>query len=349
MQVIEVTNKQQIRKFRKFRKKLYQGDPFYVSTVEFTVDMLLFRSTQFAARCVMKPVMIEDNGKTVAEGILIKYPYDDFVQIAFFEALENQENAVELIKDKAKAFAEEMKVNRIIVGLNGHLSYGVGLSLDMNKANTFDSMYSKLYYPDYFRDAESYQLVAFRNRVDAMVNKLSYRPSRITVRPIDFSCFSKEMAFFKEICDATIGKTFLYSPTEERHFEELIGQMKFFLRPENLLLAFDGNEAVGFLFWHPDYNEILKKGKQNSLISIACRYSLFKKKITTFKINSIGVKPEYRGFLTCNLLYEMSKYVRDYIYAETNFVWRSNFDSMSLNEYAIKKIERNFAVYEYRI
>lgn len=115
------------------------------------------------------------------------------------------------------------------------------------------------------------------------------------------------------------------------------------------MLAFDGNEAVGFLFWHPDYNEILKKGKQNSLISIACRYSLFKKKITTFKINSIGVKPEYRGFLTCNLLYEMSKYVRDYIYAETNFVWRSNFDSMSLNEYAIKKIERNFAVYEYRI
>ena len=36
------------------------------------------------------------------------------------------------------------------MGLCGHLSYGVGFTVDINKPNTFDSLYTKQYYADYF-------------------------------------------------------------------------------------------------------------------------------------------------------------------------------------------------------
>ena len=349
MNCIQLINKKQIKQFKEFRRKLYKDDPFYVSTVEFTVDMLLNKTTKFAKSCIIRPIMIEENQSIVAQCILVKYPYDDFVQMAFFEALDGQTDAVELLKQQAKAFAREMNVHKIIVGLNGHLSYGVGLSLDMEKPNTFDSTYTKTYYPQYFADGKVHKLVAFRNTMEMFRRKLIQNHSKITIRPIDFQNFSKEMELFQQVCDETIGTTFLYSPTEEKHFEELIGEMKFFLRQENILLAFDGDELVGFLFWHPDYNEILKKGKQNSLLSIAIRYTLFKNKIQTIKVNSIGVKKKYQGRVTIQLLNEMMNYTTAYTYAETNFVWESNRKSMAINKHIGEHIERNFAVYEYEI
>lgn len=349
MNCIHAKDKKQIKRFRKFRRTLYKNDPFYVSTVEFTADMLLNKTTKFAQSCISRPIMIEDNQRVLAECILMKYPYDDFVQMAFFEALDGQAEAVELLKAQAKAFAQEMGVRRIIVGLNGHLSYGVGLSLDMNKPNTFDSTYTKTYYPQYFTDGKAHKLVAFRNEIKVLRDKLVSLESKLTVRHIDFENFSKDMAGFKQVCDETIGTTFLYAPTQDKHFEELIGEMKFFLRKENLLFAFDGDEMVGFLFWHPDYNEILKKGKQNSLLSIALRYTFCKKKIQTIKLNSIGVKKKYQGRATILLLNEMVKYLQPYTYAETNFVWENNQKSMTLNQRIGEKIERTFAVYEYEI
>lgn len=349
MHCIYVNDKKQIKSFKKFRQKLYKGDPFYVSTVEFTVDMLLNRTTKFAKSCVIRPVMVIDGDTTVAECILIRYLNDDFVQTAFFEALDDNYEAVELLKDQAKAFAKELGLHKIIVGLNGHLSYGVGLSLDMNKPNTFDSTYTKTYYPKYFSDGKEHKLVAFGNSTDVLRKKLVRRNSKITVRPIDFSKFSQDMESFRQVCDQTIGTTFLYSPTQKQHFEELIGEMKFFLRKENILFAFDGDEMIGFLFWHPDYNEILKKGKQNSLLSIAVRYTLFKNKIKTVKVNAMGVKEKYRGRATILLLNEMMKYVDAYPYAETNFVWENNTKSMALNTHVAERIVRTFAVYEYEI
>ena len=139
MVVKEIKTKKDIKKFKKFRENLYKNDLFYVSTVEFNVDMILKRETQFARSCVTKPIAVECEGRIVAECVLVFNPKDDFVQIAFFESLDNQSEAVSLIKEKAKDFAKQSGVKKITVGLNGHLSYGVGLTDGISKPNTFDS------------------------------------------------------------------------------------------------------------------------------------------------------------------------------------------------------------------
>jgi hypothetical protein len=344
MKVCYAFTKKDKKKFKKFRMNLYKNDPFYVSTVEFTCDMLLYKTTTFAASCNIKPVMIIED-EILCEALLIKAPKDDFVQISFFEAIENADEAVNLLIEEAKKFAISAGVKKIIIGLNGHLSYGVGLSVDMNKPNTFDSTYTKTYYNKYFEKYTKYDLVAFSNSISNMINTIPKKESNIVIRPINLKKFKEEIEEFRKVCNETIGKTFLYAPTEKLHFEELLEDMLFFLKPENILMAYDNNELVGFIFWHPDYNEILKKGKYNSLLSIALRYTLFKNKIKKIKLNAIGVKEKYQGIVTMNLLREVTKYCHcDEL--ETNFVWCNNFKSMRLNKHIVKNIERQFAVYE---
>ena len=342
-----VKDKKDIKTFKKFRKDLYNNDPYYVSTIEFTCDMLLKKETLFSKTCEIVPLLVYDNNLVVAECLLIHNPKDNFVQISFFEALENVHEAVELIKKESRKFAEERNLKRIIVGLNGHLSYGVGLTVDIKAPNTFDSTYTKPYYIDYFKDGITHNLVAFTSNIKEVIPNLKVKNTGFAIRPINLKNFKEEMELFRNICNETIGKTFLYTKADKHHFEELMSSMTFFLKPENILFAEDRGEVVGFIFWHPDYNEILRKGKYNSLMNIAVRYIFNKNKINKVKLNSIGVKEEYQGIVTLQLLKETSKYLDKYDTIETNFVWENNRKSMLINKRLLKNVERTFKVVEY--
>ncbi|MBQ9796600.1 MAG: hypothetical protein IJW50_02650 [Clostridia bacterium] len=349
MEIVAVQTKKEIKQFKEFRKKLYANDPYYVSTAEFTLDMLLNKETAFAKRAEIRPIMGIDCGRVILTALLIHNPKDDFLQIAFFEALENIKAEVFCFLDYAKEFAKGLNLKKIIIGLNGHLSYGVGISLDMKSRNTFDSTYTKLYYADYFEGYKKHDLVAFSNTPSTVLEKLPCRESSIKIRKIDLKKFEEEMELFRTICDETIGTTFLYSKTEQHHFYDLLKDMTFFLRSENLLFAEDDGHVVGFVFWHPDYNEVLKSGRQNSLLEIAVRYLLRKNKIKKVKLNAIGVKKEYQGIATLQLLNEVGKYVGKYDVIETNFVWCNNKKSMALNDALLQNVERRFAVYEVNV
>lgn len=346
MQIVLAETKKQKKQFKKFRKDLYKNDPFYVSTIEFTLDMLLFRETAFAKTLDIYPVMGIKDGQILLEALLIRNPGDDYLQVSFFEALDNLDREIELFMEYAKDLAKKLSLPRIIIGLNAHLSYGVGLSVDMHCPNTFDSTYTKLYYTKYFDRYQKHELVAFSNKPSLVAPSLPKRQSGVTVRKIDLSNFKQEMEKFRAICNQTIGTTFLFSQTDTGHFFDLLEPMTFFLKPENILFAEYRGEVVGFVFWHPDYNEVLCKGKQNSLLTIALRYSLLKHKIKKVKLNSIGVKKEFQGVATVELLREVGKYVEKYETVETNFVWVNNRKSMSANQGFLKNVERRFAVYE---
>lgn len=265
MQIVFARSKKEITLFRQFRRKLYSKDPYYVSTAEFTFDMLLNKETSFAKEIDIYPVMALDDGEVLITALLIRDPRVDYLQISFFEALEGIEAEVDDFMNHIKEFAKKSDLSKIIIGLNGHLSYGVGLSTDMHSPNTFDSTYSKLYYNKYFENYTKHELIAFSNTPSAVLPDLPNRDCGIRIRNIDLNRFEEEMEIFREICNDTIGTTFLYSEAKKGHFYDLLKPMLFFLKPENILFAEDNGKIVGFLFWHPDYNEILKKGSITAL------------------------------------------------------------------------------------
>lgn len=344
-------NEREIKAFTSFRRKLYEGDPLYVGTAEFILDMLLRRSTKFSRECEIAPLTFVRDGVRAAQALWIVAPRDEFAQIAFFDCLKGDFEAAEAIISQAKELTRTRGLIKLVAGLNAHLSYGVGILTQTSLKNTFDTCYNKTYYADFFDGFPVKKtLTAYRNNLSetkARLNKTAAGTKGYTVRKANFKRFRDECEIMRKLCDDTIGETYLYSQTERLHFYELLKDMKIILRENNLLFLMHGGKEVGFLFWHPDFNCTVKSGKRVSTLSFALDCAFGGKKIDTVKLNSIGVERRHRGRGTLALLRAMQDETGDrYKYIETNFVWDCNMESSLLNRRLIGGECRKFAVYE---
>lgn len=344
MNTVYLTRNQR-KKFLNFRRKLYKSDENYVSTSEFVLEDILFQKTTFTRACFVAPILIEEYNKFVAGAIFVYHKNLPYLQVAFFEALENQRDAVDLLLLEAKKQAIQLGLSKIVIGLNGHISYGVGiLSRGFDFKNSFDSLYNKSYYKDYFQDYPKQTLSTYYHEKVSSESALIQPREGITIRYANMKNFKAEMELMWELCEKTISKTFLYFPTQKEHFYELIKDLKPFLKAENLLFAEDANgNTVGFMFWHPDYNQMLKGGKNNSIVKIGLSYLFKKKSIDTVKINAIGTLSLYA---TAALLHKFSDVIGwRYRFVETNFVWDNNLRSSRLNERFFGPPHRKYEVY----
>ncbi len=341
--------KKAIKDFKKFRRELYRGDEMYVGTAEFIVDMLVGQTTAFAKKCTVIPLAEERDGKRQAQCLWINAPETDYAQVAFFDA--KDKSSAESLLARAKELARQNGLKRIVAGLHGHLSYGVGILTSAKSKNTFDTCYNKLGYEEYFAGfGEKRTLSAYRCEVEQARMRLDearFDTGAYSVREADFSRFADECEIMRRICDKTIGTTHLYEQTETGHFYELLKDMKILLSGQNLLFLTYENREVGFLFWHPDFNGAIGSGKQCSALSFALGYALHRGRVDTVKLNSIGVDEKHLGRGTLALLRAMSKRIGGrYKYIETNFVWDCNIKSTMLNKRLLGDVWRTFAVYE---
>jgi hypothetical protein len=353
--VTNVGDREDIRSYLDFRRRLYAGDPGYSSTLEFSVESVLNRSTAFLRSCHLRPLLASRDGEVVAECILVHDPALPMLQVGFFEALPDQGDAVARLLDTARAEAQRRGLERIVIGLNAHLSIGVGILVDGFQRASFDSTWNKPYYADYFAGLRRIGLTAYCGSVQAVAVKLgpaSRSPipgaagSVVTVRPLDLHAWESELETFRTLCDATLGKTRFYAPTQPGHFTDLLTDLKPFLRPQNLLFATIGGREVGFCFWHPDYNEILPTGRRVRIPGIAWRFALRRSGIRTVILNALGVLPEYRGVATAALLGRMSQEVEgSFNRYETSFVWDGNYASIGVGRYLESQELRQYAVW----
>ncbi len=347
--------RREISEFKKFREKLYRGDVLYSGTAEFVADMLLYKTTDFAKSCDTAILHANDKSNVrAAQALWVHAPETDFASLAFFDCTYGLEKAACMLLRQAEELTKSKGLTRLIVGLNAHLSYGVGILTQTQLKNTFDTCYNKMYYSDFFASFPVCNtLTAYRCEIKDAREKLykaSVPSEGYSVRQADFKRFEQECEIMRGLCDRTIGNTYLYTPTRVGHFYELLKDMCPIMSGENLLFLMYGGKEVGFLFWHPDYNCIVKSGKPVSVISFAVACMTKKRKIDTVKLNSIGVEQAHFGRGTAALLKAMDVLLGEkYRYIETNFVWDNNDKSRLLNRRLIGGECRRFAVWEKEI
>lgn len=349
MKLIEINSRRGIKKFLSFRSNLYKGDINYVCTEKFVLKMVLSGGTDFIKSCKKLPLQVVDNNKVLAQAILIHNVALPYIQVAFFDALPDCEAAVGMILSKADELKRKVNAKGIIVGLNAHISYGVGILTDgFNKKNSFDSQYNKSYYGAYFKGYPGDSLSTYKGGVESLrPNFPRLKTDRVKVRLCKLNKFREEMELLRSLCEKTIAKTHLYFPTQPLHFYQLIKTLKPFLRPENLLFAEDAEGNVtGFMFWYPDFNQVLKGGREYSLLSIGLSYLLKGKKIDTVKINALG-SCSYAA--TFALIDTFRQFVENkYSFVETSFIWDNNIKSSLLMKKFFETYDRKYEVYYIR-
>lgn len=352
MELTEVLLDREKKDFIRFIYSLYKRDRCYKDTLITTAKTFLYQRDTLSRQAYVRAVAVKDGLRTVAQCMYIYHSALPVLQIGYFDALPGQEEAVELILDEARRECRTLGLSRIAAGVNGHVRYGVGILTDsFGEPIPFDSLYNKPYYAAYFEQRGFIKSTLTEYAFDLAKIRFSQRVldrvySAFTFRCMRMNDFQNEMLLFGKLCNQTLRQTELYFDSDPRCFYELMSELKPFLRPEHLIFVMKDGREVGFLFWHPDYNEVIPGGRRNSMAGIGIRYFLNKSRIRKVKVNAMGVLGPYKGTgAVMGLINEARKATGAFTSAESNFVWDSNTDSSKLNRLLCNREARHYAVY----
>lgn len=301
VEIVKVDNKN-IDRFLGFSKEVYKNNPYYRDTLTRSAKGILKGEGEICKGSFIEGIMVIENGEILAICIFsIIDRMNDVLQIAYFEAKEGQEKAIDNLMDYGKSLAREKGIKTILAGLNLHVNYGLGyLASHFDSMQSLGSAYNPPYYLDYFqkRAIEEVNLTSYI--ADMKDFSLDINPrlrqrllKNYCVRKADFKKIEREAQIYTDINnDAFKNHRFYYERRKEEDLE-LFKEYRMFLKEENLLfLQYKGKE-VGFMLWYPDFNQLVKEGRSLGITSLL-KSRLFPGLIDTFKIVELGVACEHQ-------------------------------------------------------
>ena len=357
LSLVPVSTRRQKRSFVDFVYRVYSGNPCYKDTLMPILNTFLYQRDSFTSESYVRPIQVVSRGEIAAQCVLVHHPGLPMLQVAFFDALPDRRAAVDLLIEEARAEARRRGLRRIVAGLNGHVWYGVGYLADaFDLPCPFDSMYTPEYYLAYWsQHAEAvhtlstYRFDFSEARPPDPVLRRAY--SRFQFRRMDMANFKQESILFGELSNRFFADTYLYFERDPHDMYRLLKPIRPLLESENLIFACRDGKEIGFLFWHPDFNEVIPGGRRNSTLSTGVRCLLGKNRIRNAKLNATGVDPRYHGSsVVAGLLGELcSSCAGRYEGVESNFVWDSNRRSRYLHQHFPHEEVRHYKTFELEV
>lgn len=354
MQVKTIDSATDRRRFVDFVYRIYKENVCFRDTQVYGLRTFLHGKDCFARACHVRPVVVEANGEIHCQALLIVHPALPLLQVAFFESLPNCQDEVCCLLDEARREARALGLDRLVVGLNGHVSYGVGFLMSHHdQPSSFDGRYSPAYYHHYFESlaAQKTTLSTYRfttKEVRVPETAQTRTRSSTVFRTVDLHDFRAEMMRFGALCNQCLAGTHLYFERSPVAMVEMLRPLRFFLTPTNLIFAVQDGRDVGFIFWLPDFNQIFRSGRRHSLLATALLFMTRGRTITRMKVNALGVVPELQGTgVSLGLIAEARKHaLKRFAEGETNFVWDNNRRSSRLCQRVTDGVFKRYCVYE---
>lgn len=298
------TDRLDIAEYKQFIQQVYAGNTNFRDSLSSILTIVNNPKGAFAKRTQQQAIVVRnDNGTPLASALLLQAKeMPDQLQLCFFEALPNAQQAVQALVEKASSIAQQWRANTLLVSLNGHVNYGLGFLADsFDEPPCFGSAYTPVYYLDYFRSLgfREHQLVSYRYPMSSFVGRQEERllertKKRFSFRKADFSQLRKELSIYTQLNNQCFSNHPIYFHRFDDEDYELFHPFRWFLREENLLIAEHGGRPVGFLLWYPDFNELIGPGQELGIHALL-KYKLLRRPIKRFKIVEIGVIPRFQG------------------------------------------------------
>ncbi len=291
------------RLYLDFYRRCCQTDSLCRDIMSPTLKKILRGRAEIATTAQMWPVVVKNDGRVVAGALLaIVDRLKEDLQIAYFQALPEQGEAVALLVQEAKVLAREHGARRLLVGLNLHVNYGLGLlASHFQLPQGFGSAYNPSYYIDYFAPAadETVELVSYLTDMERFDFGLSPKvmermTRRYTVRQADFRRLPQEAELYTALNNQAFAEHRFYYQRRVAEDLELFREFRPFLREENLLFLEEAGCPIGFMLWYPDFAQLMRPNEVISWKTLL-KVGLWRHKVDRYKIVEIGVIPQYRG------------------------------------------------------
>ncbi len=357
MEIVEVKTKKQQKEFLKFRKEIYQANPLFVDNNSFMLKELFAGKTSFTEQKVIHAFHVEEAGRILCQALIVYAgQLPEYVQLCFFESRQGQEAAVKLLVDKAMEIGKQYHCKKLVIGLNGHVNYGLGfLCSHYDIPNSFSASINPAYYNAYFEQLEceqiylnTYKIHTFESKIkkyQSMINKIN---RSYTFRHFDKKEFEYYSKIYTDLNNVCFAQHRYYYPRTYEEDREMLKELFLFMREDSIIFAFDGDKPVGFVMWYPDFNKLVKAGDAFGAKEFV-KNLFFYRKIKTGKVMEYGILEEYRkSGLPIGLVYQvflgLQKYgMRD---AESSWILEENADSGSICKALCDEEYKRYVVYE---
>lgn len=355
MKLRKCNNKKDYQKYITFVKELYKNDMFYRDFITPVIQELGVGKSHFCMGLLYEAYLIEEDSKIIG-GVIFIIPARDasVMQIGFLEYI-RIENIAAFILREAKIWAKAHGAEKIVVGLNGHVNYGLGLSVSNSKCPSFGSVYTKDYYATDFETLGGKTTTLNNYTIPWNPKELPFSEHLVEkiMKNYEFKImtaktFKEDMAIYTEINNACFAKHRFYYPRLKEEDLELFENLRFFLEKGSLVFILRDKVAIGFFLWYPDYTSIMKAGETLSVFTFI-KTLLFRKKVTTFKLVEWGVLPEYKGKgLPFALLYYSFRFVKNKAYSKckTSWILDDNVDSNAFTK-KFGEVDETYKVFEF--
>jgi len=352
-----LTRKKDFLTFKKVGSDVYKGNKHYRGTGSSIEKLLLKSSGAFSKHATIKTFVVRDQNNLVARFALIHDQYlADYIQVSFFEAYEGLGDIFSIIKKCAKLHFPEL--NKIVVGLNGHLNYGAGILLNrFDETPLFGLPYNHDYYADYFKDLTPRKMVSYKFSMEVYSQWAeSYKSFRkidgLSVRFINKKNIKRESAIYTELNNKAFKEHPYWASRDPEEDLELFAPFRHLLNKENLIFAEVNGEPVGFFLWYPDFNDLISSQRDLNIFDVL-KYRI-NPSIDTFRFAEIGIIPKYQGSPVALALIDKGlTAMKGYNYFEVGFIFKENKASLAFVKRVYQrcygkepKPYREFAVFE---
>lgn len=354
MELIALTQADMVR----FVKTVYRQVPVFKDN-KTSLYPLLSSKSSFGRNCVLQAMGVQQDGVLQCQALFTRHRHNSSqLVLSFFEALPNAHQAVDFLFSEAKRVGAQLGCTTLVAGLDGHCNYSLGfLASDYNKAPSFGQSYHPAYYHEYFTKWIRIPLSSYWQEIDAL-NPLWFekirrrKESGIHFEYADFSSAGRR-ATIERYTDLSnrifTNHRYCYFREHEEDYE-LFSSMFPLLRSENMIFAVHNGMTVGFLFWYPDYNELVPC-RTGAGISTFLQYKLLGQTPATLKVVEIGVLPEYKKTgLIIDLFGELYRIrARNYptiTRAASSWILCENTDSIDMSRHIFPHHDKDFLAYE---
>jgi GNAT superfamily N-acetyltransferase len=310
-------NKKERKRFIELQWKIYKDDPAWVPPLQLTViDNIDTKKNPFFKHAEIRlwnAYIGEEHVGRIAAVVDQRHNEIHEEKIGFwgfFEAVNNSSVAQALF-EAAESWVKQRGMKAIRGPMNPSTNHECGLLVDGFKTQPYVMMtHNPKYYQALVEErgyTKAKDLLAFEiPRPEELTGKIArvaegvMKRGGFTIRPINMKNFQEDVQLILDIYNSAWEKNWGFVPMDEAEFRHMAKSMKDVLWPELCLIAFHGEEPIGFSLGLPDINQVLRDIPNGKLLP----WGIFKlirglnpknRKIDRCRVITLGVKEKYRA------------------------------------------------------
>ncbi len=308
--VVPVTTKKELKKFIKFPWDVYRGDKKYENWVPPLLMMekeqfdrkknLFFKHADMQLFLAYKNGILSGRIAAIIDYAYVEYQKDETGFFGYFESFDDEDVAGALF-NSAEEWILEKGYKKMLGPMNPTTGKIIGTLIDsFDIPPIFEMGYNAEYYPSLIekcgygksKDLFSYIMDKTLKLSDKMLRVAEIVKKRhdISVRSIDWKEWDTIIPILRDIYNEAWADNWGFVPWNEEEFEYLAKDLKMFVDSELVLVAYMGDEPVGFAIPFPDYNQIFKKMNGRLFPTGLFKILAGRKKIDIIRTAILGVR-----------------------------------------------------------